>query len=246
MPETRVRRAESGERPRLTRTFRDGVRAVRRSHVLVLVLLVAALHGMATEGFDRLSQLHLLEGTSFPAVGDLGLVAWFGLIEAVGLGLSIVAAQILRRRADLASYAVTTRVLAAIDVALIASVVAFGLLDRFWLAIGAFWIVAFLREVRQPVFTAWLNRGLESETRATVNSMAGQMDAIGQVVGGPTIGAVAVAWGVPAAIAASGILRTPALALYARVLRRGEPRPAEPVHLDATAEVDVAGMPRPE
>jgi DHA3 family tetracycline resistance protein-like MFS transporter len=246
MPETNFHRARDGERRRFVRTFTDGIRAVRRSHVLVLVLLVAALHGMATEGFDRLSQLHLLEGTSFPSVGRLGLVAVFGLIEAVGLGLSIVAAQILRRRADLASYAVTTRVLAGIDVALVVSVVAFGLLDWFWLALSAFWIVAFLREVRQPVFTAWLNRGLEPATRATVNSMGGQMDAIGQVAGGPTIGAVAVAWGVPAAIVIGGVLRAPALVLYGRALRRGEPTAAGPVHVDIPAELEVPGMPNPE
>jgi DHA3 family tetracycline resistance protein-like MFS transporter len=246
MPETTFHRARNGARRRFVRTFTDGVRAVRRSHVLVLVLLVAGLHGMATEGFDRLSQLHLLEGTSFPSVGRFGLVAWFGLIEAVGLGLSIVAAQILRRRADLASYAVTTKVLAGIDVALVVAVVAFGLLGSFWLALGAFWIVAFLREVRQPVFTAWLNRGLDPATRATINSMGGQMDAIGQVAGGPTIGAVAVAWGVPAAIVVGGVLRAPALVLYGRALRRGEPDAAGPVHVDAPAELEVPGMPNPE
>jgi DHA3 family tetracycline resistance protein-like MFS transporter len=245
MPETRFRRTSDGERRRLLRTFTGGVRTIRRSRVLVLVLLVAGLHGMATEGFDRLSQLHLLEGTSFPVVGRLGLVAWFGLIEAVGLILAIVAAQILRRRDDLASHAGTTRVLAVIDVALIVSVVAFALLGVFWLALVAFWTVAFLREVRAPVFTAWLNRGLDSSTRATVNSMSGQMDAIGQVAGGPTIGAVAVWWGVPAAIATAGVLRAPTLALYARALRRGAPEEAGAVTVEVPVELDVTGMPNP-
>jgi DHA3 family tetracycline resistance protein-like MFS transporter len=245
MPEENFRRAANGERRRFVRTFTEGVRAVRRSHLLVLVLLVAGLHGMATEGFDRLSQLHLLEGTSFPSVDRLGLVAWFGAIEAVGLVLAIVAAQILRRRADLASQVVTARVLSAIDLALIGSVVAFGLLDRFWLALGAFWVVAFLREVRQPVFTAWLNRGLDASTRATVNSMAGQMDAIGQVAGGPAIGAVAVGWGVPAAIATAGALRAPALALYAKAARDRDREPG-PIHLETPVELDVSGMPNPE
>jgi DHA3 family tetracycline resistance protein-like MFS transporter len=246
MPETDFHRGRDGERRRFVGTFTEGMRAVRRSQVLMLVLVVAALHGMATEGFDRLAQLHLLEGTSFPTTGRLGLVAWFGLIEAVGLGLSIVAAQILRRRADFASYSVTTRVLAGIDVALVGSVVAFGLLDRFWLALGAFWVVAFLREVRAPVFTAWLNRGLDPSTRATVNSMGGQMDAIGQVVGGPTIGAVAVTWGVPAAIVTAGLLRAPATALYASVLRRGEPGSDRPVHVEGAVDKEVPGMPNPE
>lgn len=243
MPETSFHVASDGERRRMVRTFTDGVRAVRGSHVLVLVLLVAALHGMATEGFDRLSKLHLLEGTNFPAVGRLGLVAWFGAIEAVGLVLAIVAAEVLRRRADVGSRAGATRVLAGIDVGLILSVVAFAWLDVFWLALCAFWVVAFLREVRQPVFTAWLNRGLDPATRATVNSMSGQMDALGQIAGGPTIGAVAVGWGVSAAIAVAGLLRVPALALYARALRSGEP---EPESTPPIAELERPSLPHVE
>jgi DHA3 family tetracycline resistance protein-like MFS transporter len=208
-------------------------------------MLVAALHGMATEGFDRLSQLHLLEGTSFPEVGSLGLVVWFGVIEAVGLVLAIAAAELLRRRADVASHAATTKVLAVIDVTLIASVVAFGLSGAFWFALAAYWTVAFVREVREPVFTAWLNRGLDASTRATVNSMASQMDAVGQIAGGPTIGAVAVRLGVPAAIVTAGLLRVPVLALYGRALGR-EPRDVQPSGIDVPIKVDVPGMPNPE
>jgi hypothetical protein len=128
-------------------TFRDGVRAVRRSHFLILVFAVALLHGAATEGFDRLWTLHLLDGTSFPETGQLGLVIWFGAIEAVGLGLAFGAAEMLKRRADLADRAEATKVLAGIEVLLVAAVVVFGLAG-FWLALGAFWIVSLLREVR--------------------------------------------------------------------------------------------------
>lgn len=247
MPETNFRRADDGssERRRPTRTFREGLGAVRSSRVLGLVLAVAALHGMATEGFDRLADLHLLRGTSFPEVGRLGLVVWFGLIEAVALVLSIAAAEILKRKADLASHRGITRVLAGIDVALVASVVVFALAGAFWLALGAFWTVAFLREVREPVFTAWLNRGLDPATRATVNSISGQMDAVGQIAGGPTIGGVAVWWSVPAAIAAAGLLRAPALLLYGRALRRGEPSGPAPA-VEPPGRLEITGMPTPE
>jgi DHA3 family tetracycline resistance protein-like MFS transporter len=245
MPEEHFHRAPDGERKRLSGTFRDGVREVRSGHVLMLVLIVAALHGMATEGFDRLSQLHLLEGTSFPAVGQLGLVVWFGVIEAVSLILAIIAAEILKRRADLASHAGITRVLAWIDGALVVSVVVFAFAGAFWLALGLFWTVAFLREIREPVFTAWLNRGLDPATRATVNSFAGQMDAVGQIGGGPTMGAVSVWFGVPAAIAVGGLLRAPAMALYARALRRGEP-PGEAPDVEVPPHIEITGMPNPE
>lgn len=242
MPEDHFHRAAPGERARLRETFRGSVRAVRRSHVLLLVFAVAILHGAATEGFDRLWTLHLLEGTSFPETDRVGLVVWFGVIEAVGLLLALAGAEVLKRRADLADRAEATKILAGIDVLLVASVVAFGLLHGFWLALAAFWVVSLLREVRGPVFTAWLNRGLEPATRATVNSMAGQMDAIGQIAGGPLIGWAAVAWGVPVAIVIAGVLRAPSLSLYARVIRRPLPPPV-PVEVGTP---EVTGMPHPE
>jgi DHA3 family tetracycline resistance protein-like MFS transporter len=220
MPETRFERTSDGGSGRLLETLRGGVRAVRRSHVLAFVFVVAALHGASTEAFDRLSGLHLLRGTSFPAEGTIGIVVWFGAIEAVGVVLSIVAAALIRRRADLASHAGVTRVLTMIDAGLVGAVLVFALTRAFWLALIAWWIVAFLREVRSPIFTAWINRGLDPATRATVNSMAGQMDAIGQIAGGPAIGVVAIRFGVPVAIALAALIRAPALALYPRTTRR--------------------------
>lgn len=242
MPEEHFHRAPDGERTRMGTTFREGVRAVRSSRFLLLVFGVALLHGAATEGFDRLWTLHLLEGTSFPETGRFGLVVWFGAIEAVGLLLALAAAELLKRRADLADRAEATKVLAAIEVLLIVAVAVFGLANVFWLALGAFWVVSLLREVREPVFTAWLNRGLEPGTRATVNSMAGQMDAIGQIAGGPAIGWSTVALGVPAAIVIAGVLRAPSLSLFARAIRRPL---APPVPVEV-GPPEITGMPSAE
>ena len=232
MPETTRDRHDASESRRLLETFRGGVRAVRASHVLAMVLLVAVLHGASTEAFDRLSALHLLRGTSFPADGTLGIVVWFGAIEAVGLVFSILAAELIRRRADLGSHAGVTRVLGMIDAGLAGAVVLFAATRSFPLALGAWWVVAFLREIRSPIFTAWVNRGLDPATRATVNSMAGQMDALGQIAGGPAVGAVAVWFRVPLAIAVAGLIRVPSLLLEARTLK------GPPAVVDAESPVD--------
>jgi predicted MFS family arabinose efflux permease len=108
-----------------------------------------------------------------------------------------------------------------IDVSLVVAVVVFALTRWFWLAILAFWLVGGLRNVRAPIFTAWVNQGLDPATRATVNSMATQSDAVGQAAGGPVLGVIAKTVSVPAAIAVSGLLRLPALPLYRRAIRRG-------------------------
>ena len=88
------------------------------------------------------------------------------------------------------------RGLFASDALRIASVVLFGVTQNFYIAIVAIWGASVLRTVNQPIYMAWLNQRLESSTRATVLSMSGQMDALGQIAG--------VRWSGPSATRRSG------------------------------------------
>ena len=69
-----------------------------------------------------------------------------------------------------------------------------------------------------PVQRAWLNRSLDPANRATLFSVDGQADALGQVVGGPIIGEVASGISIRAALVCSAALLTLALPLLARAL----------------------------
>jgi hypothetical protein len=163
---------------------------------------------------------------------------WFGILDGVGLLLGLGAISIVKRRSHLRGHAAVARILAAIDVLLVLGVVAFGVVGAFWAAVLAFWLVGALRSVRDPVFTAWVNQGLDPATRATVNSMGTQSDAIGQTVGGPPLGIVASAISVPVALVVSGLLRLPALALYARAIRRGSVGNLAPEEIDDELTLD--------
>ena len=229
-----------GERLRasLATTMRDGLAAVRAHHVLLLILATAALHGMSTEGFDRLSDLHLLDDVGLPTLGGLALPVWFGILDGGALVLGIAALVVVRRRVHLQGHAAVAKVLGVIDVVLAVVVVGFALAASFWWALVAFWIVGTLRSVREPVFTAWINQGLDPKTRATINSVGGQFDAIGQTVGGPGIGLIARSVSVSAALVVSGLLRLPALALYARAIRRGTVGTLQPGEIDEELRLD--------
>ena len=231
MPEEGFEKKERAEGERIhtgmVNTFKNGVRQVRAQHVLVLILGVAALHGASTEGFDRLADFHLLKDIGLPAIGNLDRIVWFGVIDGVALILGIVALAMFKRRSHLNGHAHVARILRVIDLVLIAAVVVFGLAGEFWLALLAMWIVAAIRNVREPIFDAWVNQGLDPSTRATINSMGAQSDAIGQAAGGPALGLIGNA-SVPAALVVSGFLRLPALLLYARAIKRGTVGTAEP------------------
>jgi MFS transporter, DHA3 family, tetracycline resistance protein len=223
------RSREPGERltTGLVTTLKDGVRQVRAHHVLLLILGTAALHGASTEGFDRLADFHILRDIGLPSLGDADPILWYAAIDGVALILGIAGIAVVKRRTHLNGHAHVARILRWIDVALIASVVAFGLAGVFWLALLTMWASFALRSVREPIFDAWVNQGLEPATRATINSMGSQADAIGQAIGGPALGVVGNA-SVPAALVLSGLLRVPALLLYARAIRRGTVGNAQP------------------
>jgi MFS family permease len=231
VPGERIHRSLAG-------TLKDGVREVRGHPVLWLILGTAAVHGASTEGFDRLADFHLLKDIGLPAIGGLNRVVWFGILDGVGMVLGLGALSIVKRRSHLRGHAAVARILAVIDVLLIIGVVAFGMVGAFWAAVLAFWLVGALRSVRDPVFTAWVNQGLDPATRATVNSMGTQSDAIGQTAGGPPLGAIASVVSVPAALVVSGLLRAPALLLYARAIRRGSVGTLAPDEIDEELTLD--------
>jgi DHA3 family tetracycline resistance protein-like MFS transporter len=220
----------------LRQTLRDGIAEVRAHHALLLILAVAALHGASTEGFDRLGDFHFLKDIGLPFIGTENFILWFGLIDGVALILGIGAIQVVKRRTRLEGHVHVAKILGGIDIALVLGAVAFAFAGEFWLALIAFWIVGGLRNVREPIFRAWVNQGLEAKTRATINSMATQADAIGQAAGGPMLGVAASAISVPAALAISGLLRLPALLLYGRAIRRGTVGTVTPS--DETLEIE--------
>ncbi|HEY7399357.1 MAG TPA: MFS transporter [Actinomycetota bacterium] len=223
----------------LRKTLGGSARAIRGHPVLFLILVVAALHGMSTEGFDRLADFHILQDIGLPSFWTFDRIVWFGVIDAGALLLGIAATEVVKRKVDLEHVNGAARALLVIDVALIALVALFGLSGAFGLALAGIWLVAGLRTVRDSVFTAWTNRGLDAGTRATINSIVGQADAIGQTAGGPVLGVIARAASVPAAIVVSGLVRLPALVFYGVAIRRGTVgavRPDEVADLDAAAE----------
>lgn len=221
MPEQGFVRPAPGHARRLHQslraTLREGARALRARPALWLVGAVALLQGASTEGFDRLWEVQFLQNFRLPGLGPLPDAAWFGLLGGTGLLLGAIGNAALGRWGD-ASRAGALRALLVVHSLLVAALVAFGLARNFWLAAAAYWAVALLRSVGAPLYTSWLNRGLDPRSRATVNSMVNQFGALGQIAGGPGVGYVAVIRSVRAAMVVSGLAHSPVLLVLARAL----------------------------
>jgi len=214
MPETGFQRAAASERETwrvFLATFRGGVALVRARRILLLITLAAIIYGAFSEGFDRLWITHLLRNFSLPPLGQFDEIVWFGIISAVSMPLTLAATEGLRRRLDLADDRKVALTLIIVYAVLICSVLLFILGGTFALALFGLWLTGAARAIRNPLMEAWINQHTDSAVRATVLSIQGQADALGQIAGGPAVGAVGLLTSVRLAISLSAVLLLPIL-----------------------------------
>ncbi|MFN2223850.1 MAG: MFS transporter [Candidatus Promineifilaceae bacterium] len=197
-------------------TFSTGLNTIRGRPLLILMMLIALIYGLSSEGLDRLWQAHFLANIAFPTIGDLEPVVWFGVLGIGQVALSIAVAEILRRRVQVDKQQVVVRALLLVNGIIVAALIVFGLSGTFLLATASIWTIQIMRQNGGALYGAWLNKGLNPEARATILSMNGQVDAIGQIVGGPMVGSLALRLGLRAAMITVALMLTPALGLYAR------------------------------
>ncbi|MFI5273034.1 MAG: MFS transporter [Ktedonobacterales bacterium] len=222
-------------------TLRAGTRLLRVRPALLSILGVGLFFGLYSEGYDRLSDAHFLENLRFPPLGHLSYVVWFGIIDVGAMLLSLAGTELVRRRVNLRSHASVARALLGMTALLSAGVIVFGLARSFWLAVAAVWVIGTLRRASSPLYDAWIAQHSDPAVRATVISMAGQVDAFGQIAGGPFIGALGTARGLRLALVASGALLAPAVPLLLRASRH------VPAYAVAADEPDMgASLPAPE
>lgn len=218
----------------MKRTFQHGLSVVRGRPILITILAIGIFYGMSSEAFDRLWEAHFLANLGFPSIGDLSPIVWFGIINAGAMALSLVVTEVALRRVDTTSHIRVTRMLLLINAILAVSVAGFGLAGGFALGLATYWAAYAMRTANQPLYTAWINQSLQPRIRATVFSMSSQLDALGQIVGGPLLGLLGTAVSIGAAMIASGATLIPALILYLRTSLKGE-------HEATAAVVDVSG-----
>ena len=189
MPETGFQRAAEADRSswrEMFSTFRAGVALVRLRPILITILVIGVIHGVASEGYDRLWQKHLIDTITLP--GDFPVILWFGVIDLVGIVIGLGMKEIARRRVDFNSPRAVALAVMLINLGIAGGIFILALSSNLVIALLMLWVIGPLRGAVHPIFTAWINQSLEPRVRATILSMSGQVDALGQVVGGPVVG----------------------------------------------------------
>jgi MFS family permease len=225
MPERQMRRVEATARSgfgQMKATARDALRLAMARPVVKVIIVISLVVGLAAEAFDRLSTPLVIDRFDFPAVfGTNSPVIWFGISAVIGTLLGLAASEIFKRTqpGDLGP-GEPARLLATLAATDVAALAIFAVANSLWLAFAMLWVRRIVATIGAPVQTAWLNRNLDSASRATVISMTGQANSIGQAAGGPAFGLIANAVSIQVALLASAAVLSPIVALYNRLIVR--------------------------
>jgi DHA3 family tetracycline resistance protein-like MFS transporter len=230
MPETGYRRRARGEeRPRvrdLVATANNGVRFARHSPLILLLLGTTLFAGAASEAFDRLREAQFIREVGLPEIWSLDPVVWFGLLGASSMVVGLIATSLLIRHFERATAGGLARVLFAFTAVGMLGFVVFGVAGSLTVAVAAYLTISLSRALTGPLYMTWLNQQItDSSVRATVISISGQADAIGQTAGGPALGVVGNVFGIRAALVVAGLVLAPVLGLYGRAMRHGGREP---------------------
>lgn len=192
-------------------TFKQGLDTVRGRPRLMNIVFIGLFYGIYSEGFDRLWVKHLLDTFELPVIFGNNQVAFFAALRLAGTVLTIFAVRFVEQRVDSTSPLAIGRAVLFVTAGISIAMLGFALSPLLALSLGLYLIIDALRDIRNPLQTAWINQKLNPKVRATVHSMFGQVDAIGQVMGGPTVAVFAALGSTVVPLVTSGLLLTPAL-----------------------------------
>jgi DHA3 family tetracycline resistance protein-like MFS transporter len=219
-----IPRQKIGGFARIAEGVRSSLASVRSRPLILTILAITVVWGLSGEGIDRLNQVHFLKDIRLPTFAGLSPVLWFGLISGGSALIGIATTQVIRRRLDLGDHVLVTRSLFAFTTVRTLMLGGFALATNLAVAIGFLWVASVMRQAYGPVQRAWLNQSLDSANRATLFSVDGQADALGQIVGGPIIGVVASGVSIRAGLLGSAALLGLALPLFARAFGQASDR----------------------
>ncbi|QOR66604.1 MFS transporter [Cytobacillus suaedae] len=223
MGETNFKRSGEEERSSIresVKIFRKGYLLVRGTPILMAFLIISLFLGAGSEGFDRLWEAHLITNFEFPNLGEVTLPVWFGIISILANVLCFFTAMIARKYLKLDSEMYVAKYMAIFTFVKILCIIGFSLAGNFTLALISFLLLCMAGVITGPLYDTWINQNLDSSVRATVLSMSSQMNAFGQIVGGPVVGAAASQFTLRIGLSFAAILQLPILIIYLKGMKK--------------------------
>lgn len=200
-------------------TFKTTKQYIKLNKLFFLLLALGFVYGLYSEGFDRLWTAHLLTNFNCALMKTVNSVITFGIIRGVSILLSIFALELLNRRLHFNKLALIIKTLLISSFIIVLSLIGFSMTKNIYIALILFWIICIIRSITSPLLDTMLSNIITDNTiRATIFSIRGQVDSIGQILGGPIVGSFGVIYSIRIALLISAILLSPIILIYKLII----------------------------
>ncbi|WP_203363710.1 MFS transporter [Bacillus sp. REN10] len=187
--------------------------------ILRYVLLIAFIVGIYSEGFDRLWISHItstIEGT----LSEKNTIFVVGGLQFATSVVTIIVFQFLNPISEKIHFKTLYKILRFGYFVLIMALICFAFSTNLIGFIFFFLIIQVIRDVTSTFESIWFNQLItDSSKRATFFSFKGQVDAIGQIGGGPVSGLISQYSSIKIGLAVSAVLLSPVLLIYQKLLK---------------------------
>ena len=179
---------------------------------LWLLLGASAIYGLHSEGVGRFWEAHVLIDLGLPSFFGLDDVTWFSAINIAAMLTSIAGISLTERMLPQMH---PPKLLPWLYGLLAVALLAFAFAFSFGAGMVAFLVMIFVSSPVMPLFEAYFNQHLKSETRATMLSLNSQVSAVGRIAGVLVLGVIASAT-ISAALVVSALMLLVAIVLIRR------------------------------
>ncbi|MFD2446979.1 MFS transporter [Bacillus sp. CGMCC 1.16607] len=218
-PVTKVERASTWAH------LKDNIKNIidygKASFLLRILFLIALLFGFYSEGFDRLWMSHFIDEANLSTFTGSKLVLFMGGLELITVLISFGTLHYMGKSSIYEKQKYIYISLFIGSFLIIGSLLGFAFSTSIVSLLIFYIVIQMSRQSMNPLMDIWLNKLIvDSRTRATFFSVKGQIDAIGQIGGGPVIGFIATNFMIKTAFVICAILLAPVLFLYYLVMKK--------------------------
>ncbi len=166
----------------------QSINLIKSSSILKSLIIIALFYGFASEGFDRLWGLKVFGSNQLTEIESVWVI---GGLTAIVYFVHVFMMKMIENRVKKPILFIII-----LNSILVFTIILFAQSSTIPFLLLFYSLSSTLRSINYPMFSILNNQYLESYGRATLLSFFGQMDALGQIVGGLIIGFFANQYGV--------------------------------------------------
>ncbi len=203
---------EKNEKNYFVNIFESIYKTVKTNHTLAILFIIALFLGLYSEGFDRLWGTLILNTEEFT---DSNGIYVFGAIAAITAIIGFLTFNKIEAKAEKTNINIINNILIYICLVIIIGLCLMTFIKNGYILVLLVIIINLSRSIIEPFETIWFNNLItDSNNRATILSLKGQVGALGQISSGPLMGIFSIFMPLRFIFILSAIIFSPTVLLF--------------------------------